>query len=165
MMFATARNSIVALLAVSFAASAAFAEGATETFVHSDAKLEFKLPKNWKIETDEDLLTAENPSGDLGMIFFVADEKDAEKFFSEIAAELDKFIKSPEITKGPTEETINGLTQVYIEGTGKAEGVDIDFDLTYVLGGAKPMCAIAIGKIDANQKTIDRVYRSITKAQ
>jgi hypothetical protein len=159
------RTSLLALVAVSFGAPAALAESQTEEYTHSDAKLDFQLPKSWKVDAGDDLLTAENPAGDLGMIFFVAGEKDAEKFFTAIAEELDKFIKSPEITKGPTESKVNGLVQVYIEGTGRADGEAIDFDLTYIVGGAKPMVAVALGKIDANQQTINKVYRSISPSR
>lgn len=159
------RLSLIALVATSITTGPAFAEAPSDAYTHPESGLEFKIPGRWKVETEGDLMTATHPSGELAVVLFVASEEDAETFFSEIAGELDRFIKNVQFTRDPTEERVNNLTQVYVEGTGTVDGESIDFDLTYVLGGRKPMVAVAIGKIDANQKAVTDIYRSIKKAE
>lgn len=159
------RLPVTALLAVALTAGIAFAKTSWDDYTHPESKLEFKVPSNWKVEQDGDLLTATNPKGDLAAFFFVAAQQDADAFFNEIAKELDSMLKDVTISQEPTESKINGLTQIFVEGSGTIDGETVDFDLTYVVGGKKPMVVLCVGKIQPNQKLITEMYGYIKKAK
>ena len=146
-----------------------------ETLEHPESGLKFDVPKGWEHSTEGDLLLATNPADDVVLIVLVATDETSKDFIDHLTKELDHLVKKPKVTKGPTTEKINNLTQSYVEGTGELldtdkwipkgekSGQTVDWDVTLVLGGKKPMVVVAFGKLADNQKTIDAVYRSISK--
>jgi len=148
-----------------------------ETIEHKDAGLQFDIPEGWKTEQAEDLLIANNEAGDLVVVIFVAKADNAKEFIDGMGAELGKLISDAEVTSGPKEETINELTQEYVEGTGKyadtdkfipkgeAKDTEIDWHMTVVVGGKKILVAIAFGKLADDGEKVAALYNSIKKAK
>jgi hypothetical protein len=146
-----------------------------ESLEHPDSGLKIDVPKGWAHDTAEDLLVITNPDDDVVMLVLAASDDTAKAFVDHIDKELDHLMKNPKVTKGPTEEKGNGLTQSYIEGTGvlldtdkwlpKGEkgGENVEWHLTLVTGGKIPLVVIAFGKLADNKKAIDTIYRSIKK--
>lgn len=128
---------------------------------HNETGLMFEIPDDWSFDQEGDQFVATSSDESVFIYFFVGRFEDASLLMDNIADELDGIIDSPEITGEPYEEEINGLAQVYIEGSGYIEDEVIDFDLTLVIGGSKPMLVVALGDIDGFQDTIDMIYNSI----
>jgi len=128
---------------------------------HNETGLMFEIPDDWSFDQDGDQFVATSSDESVFIYFFVGRFEDASLLMDNIADELDGIIDSPEVAEEPYEEEINGLTQVYIEGSGYIEDEVIDFDLTLVIGGSKPMLVVALGDIDGFQDTLDMIYTSI----
>ena len=153
------RSKFILTALVFFLVSVAWA---SVTVTHTETGLQFDLPESWEIEQDGNLLTAASPDQSVILMFYVGKADDAADLLENIADELDGIIDEPEITSDDVEEAeINGLLQVFIEGTGYYGDDEVDFDLTMVFGGNRTMSIIALGDIDGMQDTIDRIYSSI----
>jgi hypothetical protein len=146
-----------------------------ETLEHTDTGLKFDVPKGWQHATEGDLLVISNPDDDVVMIALVAEDATAKDFIDHLDKELGHMVKNPKVTKGPTAEKVNNLTQSYVEGKGTLLNTDkwipkgekaeetVEWHMTLVLGGKTPLVIIAFGKLADNQKAIEAVYRSIKK--
>ena len=133
-----------------------------EVFTHYDSGLNFELPAGWTYTQEGDHFEATSPDESVILLFFVENSTDAE-IAAEGAAELiDELFKDVDITNGPDYDTVNGLDQAYMEGDGLFEGEQMDWDLTLVCGRKKSMVIIALGDILSMQKTMDRIYESIS---
>ena len=132
------------------------------TVTHNETGLRFDLPDNWETDQDGNLLAAFAPDESVLLMFFVGKADNAAALLENIVDELDGIIGDPEITSDDVvEEEINGLLQVYIEGTGVRGGEAVDFDLTMVIGGKRNMSIVVLGDIDGWQDTVDEIYASI----
>lgn len=133
------------------------------TVTHNETGLKFEIPDDWSYEQEDNHFVAISPDESVILYFYVGKFEDVSDLMDNIADQLDGIIESPEIEGEPIEEKINDLTQVYIEGSGYIKGKTIDFDLTIVIGGAKPMLIIALGDIESMQETILDIYASVQK--
>ncbi|MFC2158309.1 hypothetical protein ACFLT9_10780 [Acidobacteriota bacterium] len=155
------RSKLIFTALLVFLVSMTFAQ---KTVTHSDSGLKFDLPDDWTTGQEGDSFATSDPDQSVLLIFFVGKAETASALLENIAEELDGVIEEPEITSEEVfEEEINGLLQVYIEGTGIHQGDEVDFDLTLVVGGPKSMAIIALGDIDGMQDTVDEIYSSIRK--
>ena len=134
-----------------------------EVITHSGSGLQFELPDNWTYEQDGDLLTASSRSEDVVLFFFVSQRSDAEEFIDALADELDAFLHDAEVTQDATQEEVNGLSQIYVEGTGTRDGEPVDWDLTLVIGGRRALAIVAVGDIASNQDTVHAIYGSVSR--
>jgi hypothetical protein len=131
------------------------------TVTHNQTGLKFDIPDNWDYGQEGDHFIAQSPDESVILLFFVGKAGDVDELMESVADELDGIIDSPEVNEEPGMEEINGLIQVYIEGSGEYDGDVVDFDMTMVFGGKKSMSIIALGDIDSNQDTIDFIYSSV----
>ncbi|MCJ7679961.1 MAG: hypothetical protein MUP70_04465, partial [Candidatus Aminicenantes bacterium] len=139
------RSKFIITALVLFLVSVAWA---SVTVTHKETGLKFDLPDNWEYSQDGNLFTATSPDESVILMFFVGKADDAADLLENIADELDGIISDPEITSDDVEETeINGLLQIFIEGTGYYGDDEVDFDLTMVFGGRKTMSVIALGDL------------------
>lgn len=130
---------------------------------HAESGLQFTLPEGWKQSQDGNALAAENADGSIVMLFLVTDQKDVKEVSEGIGSIVDETLDKVEVTEDPKEEEINGLTQVWAEGTGEYKGEAQDWDISVVVGAKKPMVVLAMGKIGDNEDEINGVYNSIKK--
>ena len=131
------------LIAVCFVFSAAAQQG--KTYTHSDGGIEFTAPDKWEAETEGDMLTLSSPDGAIGVFFLVVDAKDLEVAVDALTSELDKIITDAKLTSEGSETMINGLNAFYADGSGKLDGVPIEFGVMLV-AGKKPVMILAVGE-------------------
>jgi len=151
-------NIILAIFILIFSASV-FLMATTVT--HNETGLKFDIPDDWSFEEDDDAFIATSYDESVFLYFYVGHSADVSDLLDNISNELDSIFDYTEIGENAVEEEINGLIQIYVEGTGEIDGDAIDFDLTIVIGGSKPMLIVALGDIENNQETLDEIYVSI----
>ncbi len=137
---------------------------AQETFTHEKSGLKFTLPAGWTYTQEGDHFEAASPDDSAALLFFVGRGDEVEAIVDGAVDALADIIRDPKLTTDLTEEVINGLLQVYVEGDGLIDGETVDWDLTVIRGGGRSsMVIVALGDIDSNQRVFDRIYRSVRK--
>lgn len=131
------------------------------TVTHNQTGLSFTIPDDWAYGQEGDHFAAQSPDESVILMFYVGKAESVADLMENIGEELDGIIDDAEIDGEPEVEEINGLVQVYIEGSGYYGDDEIDFDMTMVLGGRRSMSIIALGDIDEWQEEVDEIYNSI----
>jgi predicted Zn-dependent protease len=135
-----------------------------EVFTHAAAGLQFDLPAGWKTNPNGDTLEASAPDGLPVVQFDVIGESDIEDYVTGWAEGAGESLTDFEITSDAVVEEVNGLSQIYSEGTANLEGHPVQWDLTIVKGGKKVLAVMALGE-DLDGKAIEKIYSSIRKAK
>ena len=133
------------------------------TVTHVQTGLKFDIPDDWEYSQEGDGFQAVSPDESVILFFYVGKTADVADILDNIALELDGIIEDPEISEDIFEEEVNGLTQVYVEGTGYYQGEIVDWDLTMVFGGTRSMSIIGLGNIDDMQSVITDIYASVRR--
>lgn len=134
---------------------------AQEVFTHQQSGLNFELPAGWTYTQVGDHFEATSPNEDVTLLFFVGNETEAEAAADEAAEVLDELFSNVNITLGPEIEEVNGLVQIYLEGDGYMDDIQMDWDLTIACGDRKAMVIVALGDIEGMQRVVDNIYASI----
>ncbi len=166
------RSAVLCVLALG-----AFSSLRAETLVHGEAGLQFDIPDGWTHEQDGDFLVGSSKDKDIVMWFMVGKEAEAGEFLKAMGTELDKILEDAKPDgKEPKVDQANGLTFVYVEGTGKLKAEkfapagkkasdQVQWDLTLVTGGKKLMAIVSIGKLDVNEAMLTKLWNSIKKKE
>ena len=109
-----------------------------EKFTHTEAGVQFVLPKGWKAKPDGEVITVSSADDGLQVVFWVPDEDSFEAAVKAIDKELDKTIKDIKTTDKPTQDTHNGMAHFAQSGTGVVNGATIAWSVD-VLGAKKPL--------------------------
>ena len=135
------------------------------------------LPEGWTNEQDGDYLVATSKDKNIVMWILVGKEADAGEFLKAMATELDKILTDAKLdNKDPKTEKNNDLAFTFVEGTaklkadkfvpaGKKADDQVQWDLTLVTGGKKLMAIVTVGKLDANEALLTKMWNSIKKKQ
>ena len=135
-----------------------------DVFTHAAAGLQFELPDGWKTKQNGDTLEAEGPGGLPTMQFDVIADSDINDYVDGWAEGAGETFQDVEITTDAEVETVNGLRQIYSEGTATVDGTEIQWDLTIVQGGKKTLAIMAFGE-NLQGGAIKKIYSSIKKAR
>jgi predicted Zn-dependent protease len=130
---------------------------------HNETGLKFQIPDDWTFDQEGDAFMATSSDESVFLYFYVGHFEDVSDLLDNITDELDSLFDYAEIGEDAVEEEINGLLQIYVEGTGEIDGEAVDFDLTIVIGGSKPMLIVALGDVENNQETLDDIYVSVQR--
>jgi predicted Zn-dependent protease len=149
-----------------FVAAALLAVGPAqaEVFTHAGAGLQFDLPDGWKTTPKGDSLEASAPDGLPVVQFDLIAEADIEHYVDGWAEGAGESLGDLEVTTDAKVEEVNGLHQIYSEGTATLDGHPVQWDLTIVKGGKKVLAVMALGE-NLDGKTIEKIYASIRKAK
>ncbi|HEY3025788.1 MAG TPA: hypothetical protein VGJ55_06540 [Pyrinomonadaceae bacterium] len=101
----------------------------TETFRHSEAGVQFELPKGWKAKPEGAVITVSTPDDSLQMVFWVPDEETFEAAVKDLDNELGKMIKNIKSTGKATKDTHNGMPHYGQSGTGEVDGTTIEWSV------------------------------------
>jgi predicted Zn-dependent protease len=135
-----------------------------EVFTHTTAGLQFELPDGWKTKQTGDTLEAEGPGGLPTVQFDVIADSEVADYVDGWAEGAGETFQDLEVTTDAKVETINGLKQIFSEGTAKVEGTDIEWDLTIVQGGKKTLAIMAFGAT-LEDNVVKGIYNSIRKVK
>ena len=103
--------------------------GQARTYKDDKAKVSVDIPDNWKVEAEEDLLSASAPDDSIGLVFLVMPAEAVDKALEELDKELSKMMTDMK-PKGEAEEIkLNGMEGISIDGTGKVDGAKVEFGL------------------------------------
>jgi hypothetical protein len=89
----------------------------------------FWLPDNWKTKSEGDFLSAEG-QGVAAFFFVPKNSRSLDRTLEELDKELAGWLKDIKLDK-PSTSNINGVSEIYITGTGKDrdDGEDVEFDV------------------------------------
>lgn len=133
------------------------------TITHIQSGLKFDIPDDWEYSYDEDHFEAVSPDESVVLLFYVGKTDEVADLLDNISLELSGLIENPEINDNIFEAEVNGLSQVFIEGTGEYRGEIVDWDLTMVYGGKNSMSIIALGNIEDWESEITDIYASVQR--
>lgn len=135
-----------------------------DVFTHAAAGLQFELPNGWKTSQDGDSLEASDPAGLPAVQFDVISESDISDYVDGWAAGMGESLGDFEVTTDAQVEEVNGLTQIYSEGTATIDGHPVHWDLTIVKGGKRVLAIMALGE-DLDDKRVEAIYSSVRRAR
>lgn len=136
------------------------------TITHQASGLEFELPNSWQvIEDTSDLLVVANPTNTVAMSFSITTHSDAGTFLRAMGDELRRTVDITSVTDERDGMIINDLSQSFAEGEGRAAQGMVEWGVTLVTGGFRPMVVFTYGDISGNQDAVYTIYDSIRKAR
>ena len=154
------------LVAVSSARTKASpAVQAGDVFTHSDAGVQFQLPKGWKAKLDGEVITVSSADDALQVVFWVPDENTFDAAVKELDKELSKTIKNMKSEGKPSQDTLNGMPHYGETGTGDVNGATIVWSVD-VLGAKKPLMILTFAAPNLFEKNADayeKLLNSIKK--
>jgi len=133
------------------------------TITHVQTGLKFDIPDDWEYSYHEDHFEAVSPDESVVLLFYAGKTDEVADLLDNITLELSDLIENPEINDNIFEAEVNGLTQVFIEGTGEYGGKIVDWDLTMVYGEKKSMSIIALGNIEGWESAITDLDASVQR--
>jgi predicted Zn-dependent protease len=137
---------------------------------HQDAKVQFWLPDGWSVEKEANAMTAQDPSGDVGLVFMIVDARDLDAAVDAIDTLMAFMVQDLEIVGKPVEATINGMKAVAIDAEGAVQGddgqpVDVVIGAVIVMTPAgKPMIVLGFcdaGRFKRHEATLDKIFQSM----
>ena len=145
---------VAATSARSTSGTPAAAVQAGNMFTHSDAGVQFQLPKGWKAKPDGELITVSSADDALQVIFWVPDENTFEAAVKELDKELSKTIKNMKTEGKPSQDVLNGMPHYGETGTGDVNGATIVWSVD-VLGAKKPLILLTFAAPNLFEKNAD----------
>lgn len=136
-----------------------------KTYPHGDAKVSITIPDSWKVETEENSLTANSPDESVVLLFMVVEATDTDEALKALDKELDKVVKNVKTDGKPEEITVNGMKGVVIDGTGKVDGQKVDLGLLVLsTKSGKVLFGLGFGetgKYKKHEADVEKIFKSI----
>ena len=145
---------VVATSAKSTSVNTAAAAQAGQTFTHSEAGVQFQLPRGWKAKPDGETITVSSADDALQVVFWVPDENTFDAAVKELDKELSKTIKNMKTEGKPAQDTLNGMPHYGETGTGDVNGATIVWSVD-VLGAKKPLILLTFAAPNLFEKNAD----------
>lgn len=102
----------------------------------SGLKLKVNIPKDWKVESQGDVLTAAPASEEVGLLLWeLGGVKSLKEAGDALDKELGKFVKDIKVTGDPEETEVNGLKMVFIDAQGYAQEELVELSVALVNNG------------------------------
>jgi predicted Zn-dependent protease len=143
-----------------------------EEYTHQASGLKFTLPKGWKCTEEKGRISISNKDKTMWCVGDVIPKESAKAIFDDIEKFIDKLEGwgEVEVTDGPQKEKVNGLTQIWYEGTATVDGKngesdEMEWDMTIITGGKAVLFLIGTGKLGENEKAYEKFFESIKKAE
>jgi hypothetical protein len=138
-------------------------------FTHAEAGIQFEVPKDWKVEKDDEVLTASAADSSVSISFWVPKEVTIEQALEALDTELAKIFKDIKPTSKSEKTTLNGMTVYNIEGTAtyKENGANLEWS-AHLIDAKKPVYVLtfaAPGMYEKHNKEIGEFVSSIKKAE
>lgn len=131
-----------------------------EVFTHSDAGLQFTLPKGWKATPDGTVITVGPADDSVQMVFWVPEQETFDAAVKELENELGKIIKNVKVNDKGKSDTHNGMPHYSEGGTGEVDGVTIEWSVD-VLAAKKPVIILTFAAPQLFEKHADAFVKLI----
>jgi predicted Zn-dependent protease len=113
------------VLAVALLAPA-LAWAAGTTYTHKASHVSFVIPDDWKVEAEDDELTASAPNDGLHLfVHLVGDAKELKEALDGLDEEMDEVLDDIHVAGDVEEGKANDLPAAYVHGTAKYKGSNI----------------------------------------
>jgi predicted Zn-dependent protease len=136
-----------------------------KTYPHAEAKVEVTIPDNWKVEGEDDTLSAVSADETLGLVFTVLAAKDVDAALEGLDKELSSFIKDLTPKKEGQPVTINGMKGMTIDAEGKIEGVAMDVGLMILEAPSGKVILVfgfaAKGTMNKHERAVQGIFQSL----
>lgn len=135
-----------------------------EVLPHSSAGVKVTVPDSWDQDIDGDFLAITDPDEEAVIMFIVSEAGQIEEMLEELDSALSEIVTESDM--GDAEEvTLNGMPAILSDGTGVAEGEDVQLGVA-VIKTPKNKALIVIGLVadfaaEKHDRTITQVIRSI----
>ncbi|MFT7621716.1 MAG: putative Zn-dependent protease [Myxococcota bacterium] len=153
------------LILAALAAMLIPATSSARTYPHETAKVEVTIPDAWKVEADDDVLSATSADEMLGLVFTVLPAAAIDEALDQLDKELASFITDMEPDGKPSEVTINGMKGITIDGKGKIEGVAMDIGLMILEAPSGKVVMVlgfaAKGTMDKHERAVQGIFKSL----
>ena len=117
------RRSLIVLLAAVMLL--AFAAPSFSGVMQHPIGVQIWSPDTWKTDVDDQLLTIMSPDEGAVVMLLVLQANNLDMAVQEMDRQLDQVVTGTQVTNGPTNININGLTGVAHEGFGLIDGVRV----------------------------------------
>jgi predicted Zn-dependent protease len=138
-------------------------------YTHADAGIQFEVPKDWKVDVEDEVLTATAADSSVSISFWVPKEASVDQALEALDTELGKVMKDIKTTSKAETGKLNGMTTHNIEGTAtyKENGANLEWS-AHLIEAKKAVYALtfaAPGMYDSHKKEIDELASSIKKVE
>ena len=130
-------------------------------FSHSEAGVQFELPKGWKAKPDGEVITVSTADDSLQMVFWVPDENTFDAAVKDLDKELSKTIKNIKTTDKGTSDKHNGMPHYSQGGTGDVNGATIEWSVD-VLAARKVVLILTFAAPGIAEKHADEAVQFIS---
>jgi predicted Zn-dependent protease len=130
-------------------------------FSHTEAGIQFELPKGWKAKPDGEVITVSTADDSLQMVFWVPDEDTFDAAVKDLDKELSKTIKNIKTTDKGTSDTHNGMPHFSSGGTGDVNGTTIEWSVD-VLAAKKVVIILTFAAPGIAEKHAEEEAKFIT---
>jgi hypothetical protein len=151
-------RAVMAVMALGAAMTGFPSSARADWFVEPKSGLQFELPAGWHSGEEDGSFGAISPDQSVMIMFDPADPRNWKK----IEKQISRHVKDIQVTTAGKESTVNGLTQLFSEGTGVFQRQVIKWEITIVVGGKVPMSVIAVGA-HPDPGVVKKIYDSIRK--
>jgi len=136
-----------------------------ETRTHEGAKVTLDVPSGWKVETDGDSMTINDPKEEVAFFLHVLDVDALDKAVDALDKEVGKSFQNVKWEDEPSEQKINGMDSLILEGTAKIDGKPVDIGVLLVATPAKKILlvlgAVEHDKAKKHDKDVEHFLTSI----
>jgi predicted Zn-dependent protease len=133
----------------------------TRTFHHSEAGVQFELPKGWKAKPDGEVITVSTEDDSLQMVFWVPDDETLDAAVKALDKEIEKTVKNMKTIGKPTEDTHNGMPHFSENGTGEVNGTTIEWSVD-VLAAKKVVIILTFAAPELREKHANEAAKFIS---
>ena len=136
-----------------------------KTHTHAPAKVQVDIPDNWKVEAEDDTLSATSADETLGLVFTILAASDVDAALDALDEELSSFITGLRPTGDAKPATVNGMRGVSVDGKGTIEGVAMDIGLMVLQAPSGKVIVIlgfaAEGTMGQHERDVQSIFQSL----
>ena len=149
------------LVTIAFITTAGYAKW----YPHQQAKVSVDIPEKWKVEGDENTLSAESKDGAAALMFMVLEAESLDAALESLDQELGKIIKDFKEEGEPQEITVKGMKAISADGNGIIEGKPAKIGLL-VIQSPSGKAVLVLGAVQAtkwakHKKAITKIMKSL----
>lgn len=132
-----------------------------EIIVHEECGVEFWIPPEWEHHVDGDLLIVQDSEEKLRLFFLTSGIQVLGQVTDSLLEEISRVITQPEVATVSRQQEHNELLYYTAQGFGLYQGDIVDWELRFVAGARKSLMIIALGELEMNRSTVEKIFATI----
>ncbi len=151
------------ILLVAFLAIISYQSKATE-YPHEEGKVKITIPDTWKVEINEETLTASTQDGTISLVFSIIEANTLDAALDEVDKQMATEFQEVKIGE-PEEIEINGMSAVSYDGSATTDGTTIYIGGSLIMTPSNKVlfifAAAAPDAMEKYEKDIEAIANSI----